>query len=460
MSNRNFTELVGAFISEHHLIPKRGLCLVALSGGADSVAMLLILKELGFAVEAIHCNFLLRGKESDRDEQFCIDLCQQIGVRLHRIHFDTRTYAELHKQSIEMAARELRYNYFNKLKEDIQADVICVGHHQDDSVETVLLNLIRGTGLTGLTGIKPRRDDIVRPLLCLTRHDINGYLAERRQTYVTDSTNLQAEEASRNLIRLEVLPLLKKINPAASQNIYRTSLHVQHAASVVDAMLQKAINEISTTVGNTTEIDINKLKKQPSPQYLLYHLLNRHGFSSIQSEKIATKLDAPTGTIFYSGSSVLVFNRGRMLIEPLLPASHKVMQLPEAGTYVYDDSRKFSVREIELTPSFQIPTEPETACLDNQKVTFPLSIGHYQSGDRFHPLGMNGSRLVSDFLTDRKRSLLDKRKQLVIKDSSGAIIWVVGERIDHRYRITPTTRSVLAITLIVRKKEQKKCNVT
>ena len=447
MSNKSIQQRVGTFISQHHLIPDGGLCLVALSGGADSVAMLLILKELGYEIEAVHCNFLLRGEEADRDEQFCVYLCRQNAVKLHRIHFDTRTYAELHKQSIEMAARELRYTYFNQLKEDIGADVICVGHHQDDSVETVLLNLIRGTGLTGLTGIRPRRDDIVRPMLCLTRHEITNYLAEHNQPFVTDSTNLQAEEATRNRIRLEVLPLLKKINPAASNNIHRTSLHLQQASAIVEEVVKSAVAEVSTPSGDVKSIDINKLKKQPSPQYLFHHLLKEYGFSSAQTEEIAANLDAPTGTTFQSASTVLVFDRGRILIAPLSPTPGKTMRIPEEGIYVYDESRKFSFRKTERPSSYKIPNDSNKACLDGDKVTFPLTVAPYVAGDRFQPLGMSGSRLVSDFLTDRKRSLLDKRKQLVVKDAQGSIVWVVSERIDHRFRITPDTNRVLEISL-------------
>ena len=202
MSNRDIVRRVEAFIGQHHLLKDHAHCLSALSGGADSVALLLILKQLGYRVEAVHCNFQLRGKEAERDELFCMELCRSQGIELHRIHFDTQGYASLHKMSIEMAARELRYTFFAKLKEDIQAEAVCVGHHQDDSVETVLINLVRGTGLQGLTGIDPKRDGIVRPLLCLTQQDILDFLHEREQAFVTDSTNLVATEAPRNMIPL------------------------------------------------------------------------------------------------------------------------------------------------------------------------------------------------------------------------------------------------------------------
>ena len=204
---------VEAYINKHKLLETSNLYLAALSGGADSVALLLLLKEGGFNVHAAHCNFRLRGAESDRDEAFCVELCRQQGVELHRAHFDTREYAAVHKVSIEMAARELRYRWFSQLREDIGASGVCVAHHRDDSVETVLLNLVRGTGLRGLTGIQPRNGDVLRPLLCVSRAEIEQYLTDRGQGYVTDSTNLEAD-VMRNKIRLQLIPLLKTLNPS------------------------------------------------------------------------------------------------------------------------------------------------------------------------------------------------------------------------------------------------------
>ena len=214
---------IDAYIKKYNLLKTNNLYLVALSGGADSVTLLLLLKEHGFNVHAAHCNFHLRGAESDRDETFCVELCRGLGVELHRAHFDTREYAELHKVSIEMAARELRYNWFAQLCKDIDAAGVCVAHHRDDSVETVLLNLVRGTGLRGLTGIKAKSEQtmtcrhnpqkqsklvVLRPLLCVSRAEIEDFLVKRGQKYVTDSTNLEAD-VQRNKIRLQVLPVLR-----------------------------------------------------------------------------------------------------------------------------------------------------------------------------------------------------------------------------------------------------------
>jgi tRNA(Ile)-lysidine synthase len=212
---------VGAFIRQRQLLAVDALHLVALSGGADSVALLLILRSLGYKVEAVHCNFHLRAEESDRDERFVCRLCQKTGTPIHLTHFDTRTYADLHKVSIEMAARELRYRYFDQLRGDVGADRICVAHHRDDAVETLLMNLMRGTGVHGLTGIRAENGHVVRPLLCLSRKEIEGYLKEIGQDYVVDSTNLVAD-VLRNKIRLRLLPLMQDISLKAVEGIAQT----------------------------------------------------------------------------------------------------------------------------------------------------------------------------------------------------------------------------------------------
>ena len=225
----NFVDRVRRFASVHDLFVKGGKYIVALSGGADSVAMLLVMRlmaqELGLKVDAAHCNFHLRGDESMRDELFCKDLCQRLGVPFHVVHFDTQAYADLHHVSIEMAARDLRYAYFENLRQDIAALDICVAHHRDDSVETVLLNLVRGTGLRGLRGIQPRNGHIIRPLLTVSRQDILQFLSAQGESYVTDSTNLH-NDVKRNKIRLDIMPLLRELNPSVAQSIFDSSLRV------------------------------------------------------------------------------------------------------------------------------------------------------------------------------------------------------------------------------------------
>ena len=224
------------------MLKSDGLYLVALSGGADSVALLRVLVDLGYKVEACHCNFHFRDEETNRDEEFCVRLCNHLQVPIHRAHFDTRTYAELHKISIEMAARELRYGYFENLRKDLDAQGICVAHHRDDQVETVLINLIRGTGIHGLTGMAPRNGYVLRPLLAVSREEIVKYLDFIGQDYVTDSTNMVADIA-RNKLRLNIIPLLHDINPSASENIAITASRLSSAEDLLNHSLQETDND-------------------------------------------------------------------------------------------------------------------------------------------------------------------------------------------------------------------------
>lgn len=275
--------IVRNYIVRHGMWKHDGSYIVALSGGADSVALLLILKNLGMPIHAAHCNFHLRGEESERDEQFCVDLCEREGICLHRIHFDTLTYAEKHKVSIEMAARDLRYRYFAQLARDIEADGICVAHHRDDNVETLLLNLLRGSGVDGLAAIAPKNGNILRPLLCISRQDILDYLAEKGQDYVTDSTNLE-DDALRNKIRHHVIPLLETLNPAARENIAQSARYLRQAKMMlddaVDVPSQPDDSSTSQPDDSSNTITIGKqiVMQAASPEFMLHQLIGCYGF--------------------------------------------------------------------------------------------------------------------------------------------------------------------------------------
>jgi tRNA(Ile)-lysidine synthase len=420
---------VERYIKKYNLLNSNDLHIVALSGGADSVALLLLLKEHGFNVHAAHCNFHLRGDESDRDEAFCVELCQQLGVELHRAHFDTREYAELHKVSIEMAARELRYKWFEQLRQDIGAAGICVAHHRDDSVETVLLNLVRGTGLRGLTGIQPRNGSILRPLLCVSRAEIEAFLAEKGQKYVTDSTNLEAD-VQRNVVRLEVFPLLRKLNPAVAENIQRTTENLAEA--------QQVLNVAIASINSSNILNLSDLEKYGSSEYLAFEWLKKYGFNGDQVRQI---LDAETGKVVSSAMGYDVLkDRGRLMVEPALQ-SFKPMRIPEEGTYILDEKTRFSVRK----KSVYVSKDPHIATLDTATVQFPLTIRRVEEGDWMQPYGMKGKKLLSDLMTDLKMTVFEKRRQLVVVDSQGVAVWLVGLRVDQRVAVSETANSVLEI---------------
>ena len=431
---------VERYIEKHKLLKPSELYLVALSGGADSVALLLLLKNAHFNVHAAHCNFRLRGEESDRDEAFCVELCRRLGVELHRAHFDTREYAELHKVSIEMAARELRYKWFGQLREDIGAAGICVAHHRDDSVETVLLNLVRGTGLRGLTGIQPRNGYILRPLLCVSRAEIEAFLTEKGQKYVTDSTNLEAD-VQRNIIRLEVLPLLRKLNPAVAENIQRTAENLAEAQQVLNVAIAK-IN--GSNILNLSDIEI-----YDSSEYLAFEWLKKYGFNGNQVRQI---LDAETGKIVSSTAGYDVLkDRGRLIVEPALEP-FKPMRIPEEGTYVMGGSdAEFGGKNTEnktlrvLKMPVYVSKDPHIATLDATKVCFPLTVRRVEEGDWMQPYGMKGRKLLSDLMTDLKMTVFEKRRQLVVVDSQGVIVWAIGLRIADFVAVSDATTTVVEV---------------
>lgn len=440
---------VAGFIARNQLLAADNKYIVALSGGADSVALLLIMKALGYDVEAAHCNFHLRGKESERDENFCVSLCESLGIILHRIHFDTLTYAQLHKVSIEMAARDLRYSYFEQLRRDINADAICVAHHKDDNVETILLNLVRGTGMNGLTGISPRNGFILRPLLCIGREDILEYLEAENQNYVTDSSNL-VDDVQRNKIRLNVLPLLENVNPAVKDNVLTMARWIAEASTIVEASLSEAKAKAvsSATLNDSLFVDISKVEEYPSAEYLLWNILRDYGFNSSQVAFVAENLHATTGTSWLSSSHELTLDRGRLILTPLDKEEGRQMRIPEAGTYVYTELCKLKIEQKEINENYTISRSSDKVCLDAQKVKFPLMIRRVARGDRFVPFGMKGSKLVSDFLTDQKVALPLKRRQLVVADADGNILWVVGKRLDGRFAVSPCSKSVVEISLL------------
>ena len=410
-------QMVDDFISLHHLMRHDALYLVALSGGADSVALLLVLRQLGYQVEAIHCNFKLRGDESDRDEQFCADLCERLGVKLHRVHFDTRFYASQHHVSIEMAARELRYNYFARLANEIKAEGVCVAHHLDDSVETIL-----------------------------------------------DSTNLETD-AVRNKIRLQIMPLFEQINPASKQNIARMSERLSSVADVYRQVIGEdaaRVVEHQSAIGGLERflrISIDALLKVRQPHDTLYHILNYLGFQPAQVEQVWDNLHAETGKMFTSDTYELDFDRGYLVVVPRRTTPFPGFTIPIEGTYHLDGGLPVDVAVADAN-SCDVSRDDLVATLDADLVSFPLRLRFAEQGDRFQPYGMKGMKLVSDFLTDQKVPLALKRRQMLVEDASGRIVWLVGLRTDQRFCVTSGTHRILTIRVEAKETEQRPIGVT
>ena len=393
------------------------LYLVALSGGADSVALALMMKERGLNVYALHCNFHLRGKESDRDENFVRHFCDDNNIPLEVCHFDTRNLAKKHGMSIEMEARELRYTWFAEQAQTLKAEAICVAHHKDDQAETLLLNLIRGTGMRGLAAMHPDRTinglRILRPLLDITKQEILDYLASRHQEYVTDSTNLE-RDALRNRIRLDVMPMLRELNPNITDCLARTAHNVRME---LDADSEEAsYHKWLAPLGFSRQQILDIYAHRP------------HGSDEIISA---------TGQIWHSSTHSLLMDRGKWILQE--KTGDNAESIPElvitrlpSGTVIRKEDF----------------TDRQQALVDADSISGTLELRYVQTGDRFRPFGfVSGSKLVSDYLTDRKVSLFDKQKQLVAIDSATQrIVWLVGREIDNRYRITQSTKNILRIT--------------
>ena len=428
---------VERFIDKHGLLKQGDKVLVALSGGADSVALLVALLKLGYDCGAIHCNFHLRDEESDRDELFVKELCARLDVALQIVHFDTKAYAKEKGISIEMAARELRYATFEEHRTATGAHTIAVAHHRDDSAETLLLNLIRGTGIKGLRGIQPRNGHIIRPLLCVGRDEIIDYLKWRGESYVTDSTNLTCDY-TRNKIRLEIIPKLAEINPSILATLAATAQRIGEAERVYSNAVEEAIGRVR----QGDNISITALKKEIAPSTLLHGILSPLGFNSAQIEDIAQSMDSEGSKLFHTTEWSVIKDRDKLLITKRSITEQQKTILPDEGNV---ETPQGLLTVTHTTFNGDIPKERNTALLDANKLHLPLTLRNTRNGDRFAPFGMRGTKLVSDYLTDRKRSLIEKQVQLVVTDAKGEIVWLVGERPSTRCSIDIGTKECIRL---------------
>lgn len=432
---------ISKYISEHKLLSDGDKVIATLSGGADSVALLHILRRLGYNCIAVHCNFHLRGDESMRDQNFVEELCKHLNIPLYVIDFDTELYARENKLSIEMAARTLRYKEFEKIRLEESATAIAVAHHRDDSAETLLLNLMRGCGIRGLHGIRPKNGHIIRPLLCIGRNDILQYLQDRGIEYVIDSTNLSSDY-TRNKVRLELLPLMAQINPSIEETIADTAERLAEAEEIYN----QAIEEATGRVLSDSTIDISKLKQEKAPGTLLHELLSPYGFNSAQVRDILANIDSESGRRYKTAEWEVIKDRERLIITPKGEEFSKI-PLPQEGEVSTPHGFLRIDRNIY---NGTIPKQRNIATLDTAKIEFPLTLRNTKKGDRFHPFGMRGTKLISDYLTDRKRSIIEKEQQLVVTDANDNILWLVGERPSAICSVGNNTTEV--ITLEWRKK--------
>ncbi len=428
-------------ISRHELLKKGDRYLVALSGGADSVALLLVLKRQGYDIEAAHCNFRLRGEESKRDERFCISLCQRLNIKLHIQHFDTVAEAQTHGESIEMAARRLRYDWFDRLCAERHCEAVCTGHHSDDNVETMLLNLCRGTGIHGLTGMAYRRDNIIRPLLDVRRTEVLDFLEEEGQDYITDSSNADTR-FKRNLVRHELLPLLRRLNPSIEQTLLGNMEKLRAAEEVYDGIGKQAVETLAEPLPHGVAYNLRSLQYAAA-----FDAIGRtFCFSADTMRAIRQVEDESCRALFESPTHIACIYRGRLEVSPQ-PYDFVPLRLEADEQYDLPDGGRLCLRLMERDALKEIPREPERVALDYDKVCGALTYRRIKQGDRFRPFGLQGTKLVSDFLTDCRFSQVSRLWACVLCDEQG-ILWLAGQRPDHRATITSQTHRVLYVERI------------
>jgi len=433
---------INNYIATHHLLNKEQAVVIGVSGGADSTALLHILHTLGYQCIIAHCNFKLRKEESERDEEFVRTMALEMKLPYESVHFETKQYASSKKISIEMAARELRYNWFNRLITKYNAQAVAVAHHADDSVETILMNLVRGTGIRGLSGIPPRNDNVIRPLLCCTRKEIEDYLVKNNLEHVDDSTNFQ-NEYQRNKFRNQVIPLLEEINPSVKITLSETARRFESYKNIFDKYIGNIKNELISHENNFIRIDIEKLKSLTEIQTLLFELLLPYKFSAATVENIVDNLDDISGKRFYSDTHELIKDRNYLII-----GSRSRNETEEYRINI-NDSEILSPVHITFTiknydNEFIISKNQLCIHADMDEVEFPLTLRKWRTGDSFYPFGMNHPKKLSDFMIDEKINLLEKNNIWLLV-SADKIMWVVGKRMDNRFKISDKTKKILEI---------------
>ena len=405
MSVSPFLQSIHEFVEDKKLLDKSGPVIVGVSGGADSIALLHVLKSLGYSCIVCHCNFNLRGEESLRDRNFTRQIAFEWNLPFEEISFDASCYAMTNNVSVEMACRQLRYDWFEEKRKQYRAQAIAVAHHRDDSVETLLLNLIRGTGIAGLTSMKPRNGFVVRPLLTVSRKDIESYLSEHGVSYVVDCTNLES--------------------------VYIAAIHEQE-------------QNVLEYKGEYIYIPVEKLKQLPSPKAFLFEFLTPYGFVSEQITEIISSCGGISGKVFLSRNYRIVKDREYLILEPQEREEagtvvEKIESLEECGTLLHGN---LSYRCLDNDETYCFSRDKSYACFDLDKLVFPLIIRRWETGDRFTPFGMKGSRKLSDYFRDRKYSLIDKANALLLC-SGNTIIWILGERAADGYRVTADTKRII-----------------
>lgn len=436
----NLPDQFKAFITKGNLFSPKDKLLLAVSGGIDSVVLVELCKRAGFDFTIAHCNFKLRGEESERDKAFVQQLAIRYKAPFLLKEFDTEKYAAAKKLSIQEAARELRYSWFAELN----AKHVLTAHHIDDNIETMMMHFFRGTGIYGLRGMLPKQNHIIRPLLFARKEDLKNFAQHHSLDWVEDSSNAQ-DKYTRNYFRNQLLPQVQQVFPRVEQNLIHNLGRFAEVEILYKQALQQHMKKLLEQKGAETHIPVLKLKKSVPLHTIAFEIIKDFGFTPQQTSEAIDLLDSDSGKYILSPSHRILKNRNWLIISPLQSAQSENLVIEKS-----DGAIDFEKGQLRLQPlpadKCEIADNHFTACLDSKEIQFPLLLRKWKQGDYFYPLGMHKKKKLSRFFIDQKLSLADKEKVWVL-EMNKKIIWVVGMRIDDRFKITGSTKSVLKIEL-------------
>lgn len=431
-----------AYINRYNLIAEGDKLILALSGGIDSMVLADLLLKAKVEFVAAHCNFHLRGEESDGDDWFVRKFAEKRGIQCFVKHFETEKYAAKYGISIEMAARDLRYGWFEQLRQQLGYDKIAVAHHADDQAETFFINLLRGAGLNGLKGMKPQNGVVIRPLLRASREQIRQYAVENHIVWREDHTNVESVYL-RNKIRNQLLPIFDELQPEARQGLYKSLKHLASENELYRALLKEKLSQIVVVKDDCQIVDkqlfLNNFQ-------LLFEWLRQFGYNTEQCGFIHETMRSGIGNHFDSTTHRLVIGRDELQLFEIKEDSNDEIQI-EIGEEEILSPVHLCFSKLEESSDFVIDKSPEVAQLDFDTLKFPLTLRHWRHGDRFHPLGMKGSKLLSDFFVDQKFTEWQKQNTWLLASADNDILWVVGLRIDDRFKVTTGTKTVFRCEL-------------
>ena len=432
------------FAADNNLIKPGDRILLAVSGGIDSMVMTHLFLQTGNKLGIAHCNFSLRASESDLDEEMVSKYAEEHNIEFFSTRLETKAYARKNGLSVQMAARELRYNWFEQIRMENGYDSIAIAHNLNDNIETLMINLIRGTGISGLTGMKPEANHIIRPLLFATRQEIIYYCNRNMITYREDLSNADTKYL-RNKIRHLIIPLLKEINPSVESTLSETAEIITGINEIVTDYIDDLRKKVSVITDEYIAFKISLLKPYLRKKVILFELFRPYGIGDVALNDLINIIEGKTGGRLFTGSHRIVKNRKDLLVQSIRNEKDGIRLILNLNQFDRIPEIE-DVKSVNISEKFEIPTGQFSACIDPAKLSYPLVVRKWTTGDYFYPLGMNHRKKLSDYFIDRKYSIFDKENALIL-ESDGKIVCILGDRIDNRFRITGSSKNALIINV-------------